>query len=164
MTRESTIVFIVLEAVCLGATQVFGGWPWTVIAGAALGAIAVVDLRPSALAMVVPGLVWLALFRFTGDRELFFPFTISLASLAALRSGRGGLARGVAGGGLIGGLFLAIRASQQATAKVLGVEALVVGLILAAVLAALPPCRQRPALEGAVVVLASLAAYASLAL
>jgi len=164
MTRGSIATFIALEILFLAATQAWGGWPWTAIGATAIGVLAAVDLRPAALAMAAPSLVWLAFFQATGNRELFFPFTIHLASLVALRLGRDNLWRGMAGGGLFGGLFLAVRAAQQASAKVLGVEALVTALILAVVLVALPPSRGRSALEGAVVVLASLLAYASLAL
>lgn len=162
--NPSIATFIVLEILFLAATQVWGGWPWTAIGAAAIAALAAIDLRPVALALVAPSLVWLACFRLTGNRELFFPFTIHLASLVALRLGRGKPWLGVAGGGLIGGLFLAIRAAQQASAKVLGVECVVAVLILTLVLATLPVTRERSALGGGVVVLASLLAYASLAL
>ncbi len=171
MTRGSITTFIALEILCLAATQIWGGWPWTAIGATAIGVLAVVDLRPASLAMVVPSLVWLALFRVTGNRELFFPFTIHLASLVALRVGRDNLWRGMAGGGLIGGLFLVIRALQQASVKVLGVESVVTALILGLVVATLPVIRGRDAVVvgggvvgGGVVVLASLLAYASLAL
>jgi len=164
MTRGSIATFIALEILFLAATQAWGGWPWTAIGATAIGVLAAVDLRPAALAMAAPSLVWLAFFQATGNRELFFPFTIHLASLVALRLGRDNLWRAMAGGGLIGGLFLAIRASQQASAKVLGVEWVVATLILAVVLAMLPVSRGRKAVEGGVVVLASLLAYASLAL
>jgi hypothetical protein len=164
MTRVSTATFIALEILCLAATQAWGGWPWTAIGATAIGVLAVVDLRPAALAMVALSLVWLALFRATGNRELFFPFTIHLASLVALRLGRDNLWRGMAGGGLIGGLFLVIRASQQASVKVLGVESVVTSLILGGVLATLQVSRGRGGVEGGIVVLASLLAYASLAL
>lgn len=164
MTRVSIAIFVALEILFLAATQSWGGWPWTAIGATAIAALAVVDLRPASLAMVAPCLVWLALFWATGNRELYFPFTMHLASLVALRLGRGERWQGVAGGGLVGGLFLAIRASQQATAKVLGVECVVAALILAVVLAMLPVSRGRNAVEGGVVVLASLLAYASLAL
>jgi len=164
MTRVSIATFIVLEILSLAATQIWGGWPWTAINATAIGVLAAVDLRPAALAMAAPSLVWLALFQATGNRELFFPFTIHLASLVALRLGRENLWGGMAGGGLIGGLFLAIRASQQASPKVLGVECVVAALILAVVLATLPLSREKNAAQGGVVVLASLLAYASLAL
>jgi hypothetical protein len=164
MTRGSIATFIALEILFLAATQAWGGWPWTAIGATAIGVLAAVDLRPAALAMAAPSLVWLAFFQATGNRELFFPFTIHLASLVALRLGRDNLWRAMAGGGLIGGLFLAVRASQQASAKVLGVELVVATLILAVVLAMLPVSRERQAVEGGVVILASLLAYASLAL
>jgi hypothetical protein len=174
MTRGSTATFIALEILCLAATQGWGGWPWTAIGATAIGMLAVVDLRPASLAMVVPSLVWLALFRATGNRELFFPFTIHLASLVALCLGRENLWRGMAGGGLIGSMFLVIRALQQASVKVLGVESVVTALILGLVVATLPAIRGRDAVGGGlvgggvvgggVVVLASLLAYASLAL
>jgi hypothetical protein len=61
-------------------------------------------------------------------------------------------------------VFLAIRASQQASAKVLGVELGVAAAILAVVLATTPVIRGREALSGGVVVLASFLAWASLAL
>ena len=75
----------------------------------------------------------------------------------------------MAGGGLIGGLFLVIRALQQASVKVLGVESVVTALILGLVVATLPVIRGRDAVGGGLVggggvVLASLLAYASLAL
>ena len=169
MTRVSTATFIALEILCLAATQIWGGWPWTAIGGTAIAVLAGVDLRPASLTMAAPSLVWLALFQATGNRELFFPFTIHLASLVALRLGWENLWRGMAGGGLIGGFFLIIRALQQASVKVLGVESVVTALILGLVLSTLPVIRGRDtavgnAVGGGVVVLASLLAYASLAL
>jgi hypothetical protein len=66
-------------------------------------------------------------------------------------------------------LFLIIRALQQASVKVLGVESVVTALILGLVVATLPVIRGRDVVGGGVVgggvvVLASLLAYASLAL
>jgi hypothetical protein len=152
--NPSIATFIALEILFLAAAQVWGGWPWTAIGAAAIALLAAVDLRPSALALVGPSLVWLAFFRATGNRELFFPFTIHLASLVALRLGRGKPWQGATGGGLIGGLFLAIRAAQQASAKVLGVECVVAVLILKLVLAMLPVTLDRATVVGCVVVLA----------
>jgi len=70
----------------------------------------------------------------------------------------------VAAGGLIVVLFLAIRASQRASPRVLGVELAVAVLILLIVVGTLRLSRGRSAVEAAVVGLASLLAYASLAL
>ena len=164
MTRTATATFLVVEILFLAAAQGVGGWPWTAIGGAAIGALAVADFRPASLAMVVPGLVWLVLFRATGNRELFFPFTIYLASLLALRLGARSTWQGVTAGGLMVVLFLAIRASQRASPRVLAVELAVAALILAVVVGTLPISRGKIAVEAAVVGLASLLAYASLAL
>jgi hypothetical protein len=60
--------------------------------------------------------------------------------------------------------FLAIRVMQAATAKVLAVELAVAAAILAAVVAVLPAAVKRPWGAMAVTILASLAAYAGLAL
>ena len=57
MTRTATATFLVVEILFLAAAQGVGGWPWTAIGGAAIGALAVADFRPASLAMVVPGLV-----------------------------------------------------------------------------------------------------------
>jgi hypothetical protein len=164
MRRTPIATFIVLEMLFLAATQTWGGWPWTLIGVVAICTQILIDARPQALAMVAPSLVWLALFQGTGNRELFFPFTIHLASLLTLRSAQGSVWLGMAGGGLLVAVFLAIRASQQASVKVLGVECVVAALILAVVLATVPVVRGRNAVAGGVVILASLLAYVSLAL
>lgn len=164
MPRIPFAAFVVIELLFLLVTQVWGGWPWTMIGVAAICLQALVDVRPAALAMVAPSLVWLALFRATGNRELFFPFTMYLASLLSLRLAGARVWQGIAGGGLVVAVFLAIRASQQASLKVLGVELGVAAVILALVLASTPVIRGRESAAGGVVVLASLLAWASLAL
>lgn len=164
MPRIPIAAFILIELVFLLITQVWGGWPWTMIGVAAICLQALVDVRPAALAMVAPSLVWLALFRGTGNRELFFPFTMYLASLLSLRLAGGRVWQGVAAGGIVVAVFLAIRASQQASMRVLGVEFGVAAVILALVLATRPVIRGREVVLGGVVVLASLLAWASLAL
>ena len=69
-----------------------------------------------------------------------------------------------AAGGLVTAVFLAIRVGQAATATVLAVEAGVAAAILALTVAVLPAAVKRPC--GAVIVaaIASLLAYAGLAL
>ena len=67
-------------------------------------------------------------------------------------------------GGLVAAAFLAIRVMQAATLRVLGVEAAVTMVILVAAVAALPRVADRPWAKAAVTALASLAAFAGLAL
>ena len=66
--------------------------------------------------------------------------------------------------GLVAAAFLAIRVMQAATLRVLGVEAAVTMVILVAAVAALPRVADRPWAKAAVTALASLAAFAGLAL
>lgn len=162
--RAATALFIAAEILLLAAAQSLGGWPWTVIAAAAIGGLCGAELRPGTLALLLPGFAWLVLFRVTGNRELFFPFTMHLAGVVVLVLGRRAPWLGTSAGGGIVALFLAIRASQQAGATVLGVEFAVAGTILAVVVAVLPLARGRISREAAVVGLSSLLAYAGLAL
>ncbi|MCX6611855.1 MAG: hypothetical protein NTW74_13495 [Acidobacteria bacterium] len=73
-------------------------------------------------------LLWLGAFVITGDRRLFFPFTMQFAVQAlvywALRSQRLGL---IAAAGVVG-LFSVIRLVQSATLIVLLVELIVAGV------------------------------------
>ena len=123
--------------------------------------------RIESLAIMAPGLVWLALFRATGNRELFFPYSMYLASCVALRAAERAAWLGPIGGGLVVGVFMVIRVLQQATLRVLAVEFAVAAAILAFVLVA-RSWRPRHGVpfgwEAAIVAASSLLAYASLVL
>lgn len=162
--------FLIVELVFLAVTQSLGGPPWTVI-----GAIAVLlqsfrGVRISSLAFLVPSLVWLVLSHVTGNRELFFPFSIYLASCAALRSAVSAAWLPPLGGAVIVMAFMFIRILQQASFRVLAVELVVAIAILAIVLRAgawsgqrlanIPQVARIATIAGA----SSLLAYASLAL
>lgn len=125
--------FLAVEALLLAAAAACGGAAWTIPLAVAASVVGFVDLRPAALVALLPAFVWLALARTTGDRELYFPFVMLLAGhVAALRApGRGWL--GATGAIAVVVAFLAIRAGQGATSRVLVVEALVAGAILVAV-------------------------------
>jgi hypothetical protein len=85
------------------------------------------------------------------------------AHLAGQFIGRGrGMA--TAAGGLLVIAFLAIRVGQAATATVLAVEAAVAAVILAACVAVLPVAKRRSWGMAAIATMASLLAYAGLAL
>ena len=109
-------------------------------------------------------LVWLAATMATGNRELFFPFTMHLAACAALVAARQSPRAGWLGGGAVIAAFMVIRVLQQATARVLAVELVVATGILAFALMARPWSRRETGREAAIVVAAALLAYASLAL
>jgi hypothetical protein len=74
-------------------------------------------------------LLWLALFFITGDRRLFFPFSIQYALEAAFFGRRSFAA-------IAAGAFLLIRIAQAATFKVLAVELAVAIVVLGISLAA----------------------------
>ena len=172
----SHLVFIVVELLFLAATHMFGGPPWTVIGAVAVVLLALGGIRIESLALMVPSLAWLGLSHATGNRELFFPYTMYLASCVAMRgSDRAGLATwlGPLGGAAIVAAFMIIRILQQATVRVLVVEFVVAAVILALVIAAGSWSRGRVAhvappatfaWRAAIVATSSLLAYASLAI
>lgn len=165
--------FILGEVVFLAVAHVCGGPPWTLVAMTAFLALAFSGARLATLALMAPALLWLVLFRVTGNRELFFPYAMHLAAVVACRI-HGGRIAGLAGGIGVVTAFLAIRVAQRATPRVLAVELAVAAVILTAVIlaativAVTAATRSRPSasagLEAAIVVAAGLAAYAGLAI
>jgi len=90
--------------------------------GAALLLVRPQSARATVLFVAV-SLLWLGAFLYTGDRRLYFPFTLQLAmQLIALRGNRHGV-------GLVG-LFSVIRLVQGASLIVLAVELVVTGVAL----------------------------------
>ncbi len=100
----------------LAAAAGVGGWYWALIC-------AVSFLLGSA-----PGLIWLAAFAVTGDRRLFFPFTLHYAVLFGCWWNRGF----AAGGAIILTLFAIVRIEQQASFRVLAVELAVAAVAILA--------------------------------
>lgn len=156
--------FLAVEVAYLAATHVLGGPPWTVVGMFGFLAPAATGFRPAALLPLAPSLAWLVLFRITGNRELFFPFAMSVAASVAVSLAARDTRLGAVGGGLVVAVFLAIRILEQATRQVLMVELVVAAAILGAVVAALATLRRRPAMDAGLVVAAGLLAYAGLAL
>jgi hypothetical protein len=171
------LIFIIVELLFLAVAHSFGGPPWTVIGALAVVAQTLGGVRIESLALVVPSLAWLALSHATGNRELFFPYTMYLASCVALRDSQRATERapwlGPLGGVAIVAAFMVIRILQQATARVLAVECVVAAAIFALVVVAgswsrrhgvavTPPAHF--AWQATLVVTASLLAYASLAI
>ena len=168
-----SVIFIIVELLFLALTHLFGGPPWTVIGAIAVVAQTLGGLRSESLAFVMPSLAWLALSHATGNRELFFPYTMYLASCVALRATERTPWLGPLGGAAIVALFMVIRILQQATVRVLVVEFVVATAILALVVVAGSWSRRRAtpfsprahvAWTATVIVAASLLAYASLAI
>jgi hypothetical protein len=169
----STVVFIIVELLFLAVAHSFGGPPWTVISALAVVLLAFRGIRIESLVLIVPSLVWLALSHATGNRELFFPYTMYLASCVAVRAAERPAWLGPVGGGVVVAVFMVIRILQQATVRVLAVELVVAVAILALVVVAGSWSRRHSeqvahvtpvAWHAAIVVGSSLLAYASLAI
>ena len=173
----SHLIFIIVELLFLAVTQIVGGPPWTVIGAIAVVAQTLGGVRIESLALIVPSLAWLALSHATGNRELFFPYTMYLASCVALWNSQRATQRaawlGPLGGAAIVAAFMVIRILQQATVRVLAVEFVVAAAILALVVVTGSWSRRRVAhvapaahfaWRAAIVAASSLLAYASLAI
>lgn len=163
------IAFILAELAFLAATHFFGGPPWTVIGTVAFIAQvfigqAFIGFRTAPLAMLAPSLLWLAGFQATGNRELFFPFTIYLSSFVAVQLADRSIGLGAGGGSMVVCVFMVIRTLQNATPRVLAFELLLASLILAGVLLAHRLAPKRPLWSAVIVVVSSLLAYACLSL
>jgi hypothetical protein len=173
----SHLIFIIVELLFLAVAHIFGGPPWTVIGALAVVAQTLGGVRIESLALVVPSLAWLALSHATGNRELFFPYTMYLASCVALQDSQRAAQRaawlGPLSGAAIVATFMVVRILQQATVRVLAVEFVVAAAILAIVVVAGSWSRRNVthvatasqfAWRAAIVAASSLLAYASLAI
>jgi len=167
------LIFIIVELIFLAMAHGFGGPPWAVIGALAVVLLALGGIRIESLALMVPSLAWLGFSHATGNRELFFPYTMYLASCVALRATERTPWLGPLGGAAIVALFMVIRILQQATVRVLVVEFVVAAAILALVVVAGSWIQRRLAhvtppahavWHAAIVVASSLLAYASLAI
>jgi hypothetical protein len=160
---------LVVEAAFLAVAHVAGGPPWTVVAAIAFAVLGLAtarepDRQRELLWLILPSLGWLAAFWVTGNRELFFPFTMYLAAHAALTVSGRGLIPASAAGGLIVLVFLVIRVLQAATPRVLAVETVAAVAILAATCLTLTRRDRWAVADGLILTLASGAAFLSLQL
>jgi hypothetical protein len=158
------IGFIIAELLLLFATLVLGGQPWVVLLVMTLVAQSFTDLRVKSLALVAPSLLWVALFRVTGNRELFFPYSMYLAAHVSLLFCSRTFWLGSLGGALVVTAFLAVRFLQDATLRVLAVEFGVAVAILPLALIAYAFSPNNSASRAVIVIVASLIAYACLSI
>jgi len=162
--RPQVSTFIATEVAFLAVAHVFGGPAWVGLGVLACIAQVAADFRLPPLLGLVPALGWVAAHHATGNRELFFPYAMYLAAHVAGQCARRGWPAAFSAGAVVVAAFLAIRGFQGATSRVLAVELAVAGAILAAVVVAVMTAAKRPWAKAVVAVLASLAAYAGLAL
>lgn len=155
--------FIVVEVAMLAVAHACGGPAWAAVTAVACVAHVIAGFQPAALVAALPAVGWLAAARLTGNRELFFPFSMLLATSALLATPATKSAAGVAAAAVVVAAFLATRVAQQATGRVLAVEVAAAGVVLAAA-AAVRSRLPSPSLRWWLPAAVSLAAYGCLAL
>jgi hypothetical protein len=148
----------------LAVAHLLGGPPWVVLGVLGFLGQIVADFRSGPLLRLAPALLWAAAAAAMGNRELFFPYAIFLAThvLGELWP-RGAVPAALGGAGIVAA-FLVIRLLQAATLRVLGVELAVAALIMAAACFVVSRARDRSILRWLVPPAASLLACAGLAL
>ena len=162
---NSAIPYLIATSILLAIMLLVGGRPWAAICFVTL--VIQVLTEPQAtrtIAGITPCILWLVLFRITGNRELFFPFSMYLASYASLLLAGRILLFGVFGGGTVVAAFVSVRVLQSAAKDILGVELVVAFAILTLALAAYNASPRNVAARLIISVLASLLAYAGLAI
>lgn len=109
----------------VGVAAYWGGWEWAALCVLMLAVVWRADGEHRVPAAAGGSLIWLALFCWSGDRRLFFPYAMQFAAQAAY------LTRGRVAPGAIIGAFLLIRVWQAATIGVLAFE-FVTAVVIAA--------------------------------
>jgi hypothetical protein len=117
---------VLLGVVFVAVAFVLGRWEWALIGtiGVVLALGTEMGWKPI-LAMGAVGLVWLVLFRITGDRRLFFPYSMQYAVQVACLLKRRVEWPTLCGGGAVVGIFILIRIWQEATIPVLAFAGLI---------------------------------------
>ena len=118
---RTILMSFVLTLILCSVASLLGGYPWFVVSFFTL-AILLWRSAGTNETLIVCGLAlgWLCAFHFTGDRRLFFPYSMLFAALGIMRQGRA-----LQTGTWAALLFFAIRILQGATPTVLLVEVLV---------------------------------------
>ena len=135
---------------------IIGGLPWACISVFGICILIAYGANwREVLLLMLPAMFWLGVFHFTGDRRMFFPFSILFAASFALR------ANWPATMGIMV-LFLVARILQDATFKVLAVEVLVAVAVLCPVYFAQKKLSPRGQWRSAFAVASSLLAFIGL--
>ena len=162
-SSKTSLAFVAAEAGLIAVAAWFGGPAWTAMTVLALLAEVTAGSQLVGLALLLPAFGWLAAAQITENRELFFPFAITLAACMACRLRRRSFAAAVAGAVFGMGVFLAIRLAQQASWQVLTTEAAVTAGILLVIAAACRWLPERAWATGLVMAVAAGLGYAGLA-
>ncbi len=117
--------------IVVAVATLFGGWEWALMCLIVLVSLWRIEFGVvSVLATVGFSFFWLALYSWTGDRRLFFPYSMQFAvQMGYLLRGRVNHPA-IVGGGVLVAVFAAIRTAQLASVGVLIVELVVAAAIL----------------------------------
>lgn len=111
--------FTLASLLLLAAVQLLGGPPWTALYAIAIVSVVFTDCRTSSLALIASSMAWVVLSRLTANRQLFFPFTMSLASIVFVQLCDRTFWRGVFGGIAVLAAFFFVRIQQHASVRAL---------------------------------------------
>lgn len=162
--RFSTATQSVFVLCILATALFFGGVAWAQVFLTAIVLRSRPEFRDERLLLMACSLIWLAIFRWIFVRQLFFPYTMHLASCAVLFASSAETWRGYVRGMIIVAVFIAIRFLQGATNRVLSIELIVAAVILAFAIGFYQLSPKNAASRAIVVVVSSLAAVGGLAI
>lgn len=157
--------FVAAAIAMASAMFYFGGWPWGVVCLLVIVAQVAIDARVGTILIaIIPSLLWLALSRQLDNRELFFPFTMLLAThVSLLFVNRGFLASLLMGNFVVAG-FTVIRILQDVTTRVLLVELTVSTGVLVIAFGVTRTLPQSRFMRAVIAAWTSLLAFAGLAI
>lgn len=162
-TTQSVFVFCILATAFF-----FGGVAWAQVFLTAILLRSRPEFRGERLLLMACSLIWLVIFRWFFVRQLFFPYTMHLATCALLFASDFAsdfeIWRGYIRGMIVLAVFLAIRFLQGATNRVLGIELIVAAVILAFAICFYQLTPKNAVSRAIVVVVASLVAVGGLTL
>jgi hypothetical protein len=146
----------------LATAQLVGGPAWAALCAIALAAQIFAVRRTSSLTLIACSLSWMILSRLTGNRQLFFPYTMSLATVVFFQLCDQNVWRGVFGAITMLAAFFVVRIQQHASAHVLFIEFLAAASILAFAMIAHGLSRQNLGSRIVITSLVALLAFLSL--
>ena len=150
---------------CIVATTLYvGGTAWAQIFLTAIILRSRPDVREERLFLMACSLIWLVICCWMVFRQLFFPYTMHLATCAALFASDFGFWRAYINGIIVVTMFIAIRFLQDATNRVLSIEFIVAAIILALAICFYQLTPRNAVSRAVVVIVGSLCAVAGLAI
>lgn len=137
--------FIAAELVFLAMAHLVGGPWWTAVGAVACVVQVTGGPRAASIAPLFPALAWAVAAQATGNRELYFPFAMHLAAATLATMPPPAPRSKTLAAMLVPATFLIVRWLQAATPRVLVVETVATGVVMATAAAL---CRWLPGPAG----------------